>query len=560
MDLLEQGKGLLLALVFIDFITLYCLIFILLRKILSFKKKNGSGMKLYKQVIALFSCMTGIPAICVFAFALLFLNTGIETLFKTPVKKAIESAEQVSQIYINHMKWAMEDFVSGLGGRLSEIFEGQVVARDMIELILNEYTLGLDIDVSVFQMIGNDKIVLATSSFVLSLQFKDIPYEALLSIPGETRSFEDERSVFAIRKVVDSLDVYVIARRDVTPEILEHKNKIRGAVLEYTTLATQRLGLKFTFIAFFSSIVICLLLASILIGILFANRIIVPVNKLIIGAQRISDGNYDVPIKSKNFSNELDLLISSFNIMRQKLVSQRRELIIFHRQSAWRDIARKIAHEIKNPLTPIMLSADRLKNKYLEKIDDNKIFINCVDTIMRQVTCIQKLVTEFSDFARMPPPNFQQCNIVKIINDVLFIQVSANKTIKFKLNLSDDEFECIADSDKMNQILLNIIQNAVNSVTENNTVKGVIGSGCIEVSFFHNDKTYIIKTEDDGPGFSEDAIEHAFDPYYTTRENGSGLGLSIVYRIVSEHNGKVILSRSERLGGACVTLELPIDI
>jgi two-component system nitrogen regulation sensor histidine kinase NtrY len=581
-----------------DFFALYYLIFSVFRRIFIFnrekrldvgKKDWWSGGRLHRQVSTLFSCIAVIPSVCVFGFSILFLNVGIDTLFKTPVKTAMGSAESVSKIYINHMKLALEDFIIGLGFRLNEIIHEKFdIQKSAIEKVLDEHTFGLDIDAMVFQTDGSTKTILGTSSFVLSLQFDYINPEVFQNGKEFVNSFEGANAVFAVRKIDSLLGIYLVVKRKVDDSIIEHRGRIKSAIEDYTSLAHQKTSIKFTFLVFFSGIVLFLLLASILVGVLFSSRIIRPVDKLINGASDISCGRYDIFIDSEPFHNELDILVRSFNTMSKKLSEQRMELATFHRQSAWIDIARKIAHEIKNPLTPINLSVDMLKRKYLLKIGETEIFENCLDTIARQVRCIENLITEFSSFARMPAPLFRECDIIEIVNDVICIHSSANEGISFTSDIQCDSFNCFIDPDKINQVLMNVVQNSVNSINESGAVKneaivsadfrlpddsgGANDSECkdvkcaenkekrlgeVRVSFYPEHESYSISVEDSGQGFSEISIERAFDPYYTTRMKGSGLGLAISYKIISEHRGSIKLGRSSSLGGASVSITIP---
>jgi two-component system nitrogen regulation sensor histidine kinase NtrY len=278
-----------------------------------------------------------------------------------------------------------------------------------------------------------------------------------------------------------------------------------------------------------------------------------PINKLILAAKNISLGDYDSPIVAPEFKNELDILVSSFNIMVSKLKDQRRELVVSNKQNAWRDIARKIAHEIKNPLTPIQLAAERLKKKYArEQIADYETFLTCIDTIVRQVKCIGGLVTEFSNFARMPAARLENIDIVQIMREAIFLQDGSNKNIHFHLILNSvKKCFCLVDSSQMNQVFINLLQNSVNAITED------CNNGNVYVTLKKTD-TVVIIIEDDGSGFSQDALVNALDPYYTTRKTGSGLGLAVVYKIIVEHGGRIELSNSKKFGGASVRIDLPI--
>jgi two-component system nitrogen regulation sensor histidine kinase NtrY len=457
------------------------------------------------------------------------------------------------------MKITMENFVNGVGERIEKCIDGFVIDTEKIEEILEEETSRLKIEASVVMSAnGYNFTVLAKSPFSLPAYLENLPKEISRIGKGNILSWETESCVMAAQMVNAELGIYLIASTGIDPIVLDHKHKTKAAVMEYTNLATQRAGLKITFIAFFSVIATLLLLLSIFVGIVFANWILKPVNKLIVATRNVGSGAYDSHIILKKFNNEWDTLISTFNNMISKLEQQKQQLIISNKQNAWRDIARKIAHEIKNPLTPIQLSAERLKNRYRKEITTSpEIFDSCVDTIIRQVNCIGDLVKEFSNFARMPAPKMEKSDIIRVIRGVVFLQSNAHKELRFIQDYETQTFLCHFDQSQMNQVMMNILQNAINAITEHNTpdANGIIGS--IKINFHTKINRIYITIEDDGPGFSEMAIERAMEPYYTTREAGSGLGLAIVYRIINDHGGDVLLGKSEKLEGAKVMIEMP---
>ncbi|MDR0640526.1 MAG: hypothetical protein LBF65_02235 [Holosporales bacterium] len=531
-----------------------------IKKILKFRKLKQRGNRFHKQIMLLFSCGTIIPATFVFVFAILFFNIGIDNLFKAPVKDAIDKASQVASIYINDMKITMENFVGGVGERIEECVNGFMINTDRIVEILEEETSKLKIDaVVVMSADCQNFTILAKSPFSIPVQLENFPKEISSNLQAkEIASWETESIVLAAQLLNAELGLYLVASTGIDPVILDHKHKIRTAVSEYTNLSTQRAGLKFTFMALFSAIVILLLLVSIIVGIGFANWILKPVNKLIIASKNVGFGDYNAQIISKKFNNEWDTLIVTFNTMISKLDQQKQQLIISNKQNAWRDIARKIAHEIKNPLTPIQLSAERLKNRYRKEITTSpEVFDSCIDTIIRQVSCIGNLVKEFSDFARMPAPNMQNADIIKLLREVVFMQESAHRNIVFHQSYCTSEFVFSFDQSQMNQVMLNILQNGINAISENNVpaANGVIGN--INLKFYTKNNRIHFCIEDDGPGFSEAAMERAMEPYYTTREAGNGLGLAIVYKIVNDHGGNIYLGESGALGGAKVEIVLP---
>lgn len=543
-----------------DIMLLFLLIFFVVKQIIRVlqvkHRHKNNGSKFQKQIITLFSCVTVIPAGCVFIFSVIFFNMGVESLFKAPVKEVIESANQVANIYVNETKNALENYAYGVGMQLRGLIGDVMIDNSDIDEILSNETSGLGIDAILFQSSNNfnEKNVIAKSPFALSVQFEDIPKEVLFLKGGEVFSWESKQLVIAIEAINPESGIYLMVSKNIDQKIFDHKHSIKRAIHEYTSIANQRTGLKITFITFFSGVILLLLMIVILSGIVFANKIVKPVNKLICAAKNVSLGNYNSPIVAPKFKNELDILISSFNIMVSKLEEQKKAIIISNRQNAWRDIARKIAHEIKNPLTPIQLSAERLKKKYANEITmDKDVFTMCVDTIIRQVHCIGNLVNEFSDFARMPAPKFETVDFAKIVKEAVFLQSNSNKNIKFHMLLnSGNSYVAYIDPFQINQVLINLLQNSINSIIESSK------AGNVYVSLSTSkDNGYNLVVEDDGPGFSENALEHALDPYYTTRESGNGLGLAIVYKIIVEHGGVIELSNSEKHGGASVKIMLP---
>lgn len=545
----------------IVFVLLVCFfVYKKIKNILYLKTSKGEGKHFHRQVIVLFSCITILPSVCVFVFSMLFFNIGIENLFKSPVKNVIDNAEQVAGIYIDDMKLNLENFVNGISGQISKCINGISIDRKKIKTILEEETESIKVEAVLLQAIDkNSANVIASTPFSLSIQFEKIPNELMYLNNGEIIAWEFGDLVLSAMMINKNLGIYLITSTPIDGIILDHKHKIKAAVTEYSNLATQRSGLKFSFMTFFSVITILLLLTSGFVGVVFANRILKPIKKLITATKNITSGDYNNPIKIGKSKSEFDVLIATFNDMMSKLEQQKQQLIISNKQNAWRDIARKIAHEIKNPLTPIQLSAERLKNKYQKEITTNPdVFNSCIDTIIRQVKCIGNLVKEFSDFARMPAPKIENVDIIKLIKEVMFIQSNAHKNISFHQSYDRDEFFCRMDQSQMNQVMMNIIQNAVNSIDENN-LKTHSFIGNIVVDFSIKNNVIYLSIEDDGPGFSDSSIQKALDPYYTTRDAGTGLGLAIVHKILTDHFGEITLGKSKILGGAKVLIEIPSD-
>lgn len=222
------------------------------------------------------------------------------------------------------------------------------------------------------------------------------------------------------------------------------------------------------------------------------------------------------------------------------------------RLAAWQEVARRIAHEIKNPLTPIQLSAQRLRKRYLDKItDDTEVFDQCTRTIVNQVEEIKRLVSEFSDFARMPQVKKTKSNLINIIEDILSLYREAHKHITFALDYKEDIPEFSFDPVQIKRILINLLDNSV-SVMPNG------GDITLTLYINHPEKTMVMEFADNGPGISDHIKLRLFEPYFSTKKSGTGLGLAIAHTIVTEHNGTIKVQDNHPVGAVFI-VELPLD-
>jgi two-component system nitrogen regulation sensor histidine kinase NtrY len=225
------------------------------------------------------------------------------------------------------------------------------------------------------------------------------------------------------------------------------------------------------------------------------------------------------------------------------------ELVSAQRTSAWADVARRIAHEIKNPLTPIQLSAERLRRKYRAVInDDDGVFQQCTDTIVRQVDDIKRMVDEFSRFARMPKPVMASEDVADTVRQVVFLQRVGNADIDIDVEIAEDPMPARFDRRLIAQALTNIIKNATEAIAA--VAPAELGRGRIRVRAEREGKDIVIDVIDNGIGLPKENRSRLLEPYVTTREKGTGLGLAIVGRILEEHGGCIELGdASDRIPG-----------
>ncbi len=545
----NRNHLLLFLLIYADFICLAIIIFIFGYKIIRISKR--STKRFSKQIFGLFFTTAVVPPLLVFTFSLIFFDMSIRNFFNTPINDAITHSAEISNVYIRDLKNNLNSYIEILALNVSQ---KDLTKDDIVQILKNEQ-VDRKLDFILFCPTSNGLNVIYQTPFSSELQRILIVNNIVLA---NEPTYEVEGYVVAIRCLNISENLFLAVTAQIDSDILSHRRSIETASKQYMTLSSERLNIKASFIMLFSSIVIITILLAVFMGLIYSRKVLSPINKLINAINGISQGNYETFIVLKKQNNEWDDLIMTFNNMIKAINEHKEQLAMLNKQMAWKDIARKIAHEIKNPLTPILLSAERLRNKYRKEIVTSpETFDTCLNTIVRQVNNMNELVKEFSDFARLPEPVIEPNDLIKLIKEVVFMNESAYKDIKFQCNLPYDNLIFKFDIAQINQVLINVIVNAVHAITENITDddRKIILIGCN----LRNNSVFIT-IEDDGIGFSDAVLKKALEPYYTTRKNGTGLGLAIVYKIMNDHNGRVMLSNSQVLHGAKITLILPYEI
>ncbi len=269
-----------------------------------------------------------------------------------------------------------------------------------------------------------------------------------------------------------------------------------------------------------------------------------PIMKLVEGTQEIAKGNleYRVGVSAKD---EIKLLVDSFNRMVDEMVESREKLKRAERIAAWRDAARKLAHEIKNPLTPIQLSMYRLqRNLHAEKFPE--LFEECYNMITKEVDGLRRMVEEFSQCARMPKPQLELCDINGLIQNILSAYHDMPEKIHVQTTFAQELSHIYVDEKQLRQVLHNLIRNAVDAMPTGGTLSVTTH---LEINKVESDKPVChIFVQDSGQGMSEEVQRNMFTPYFTTKEKGTGLGLAIVQQIIEEHDGTIAVESKEGVG------------
>ncbi len=480
----------------------------------------------------------------------------------------------------------------------------------------------------------------------------------------------EENYVAALIRLRTFQDTFLYVARQLDPHVVDQLKQTEASVAEYAEIEARRLGVQVNFALIFAVIALTILMASILLGLNFANSLVTPIRRLMGAAHMVSTGDLHVQVPVKRSEGDLAQLGETFNKMTQELRTQRDELVnasdlidsrrrfieavlssasagiigvdasgsvgilnrsaeklIGHaesetldhplsdvlpelddmmksarestqrlvqgqitisrdghernlsvrvtaeqtsqtrdsyiitldditelvsaqRTSAWADVARRIAHEIKNPLTPIQLSAERIRRKFGKSIvEDKAVFEQCTDTIVRQVDDIRRMVDEFSRFARMPKPVIEGEDVADTVRQAVFLMRVGHPDVDIEAEIKQEPLQAKFDRRLISQALTNIIKNAAEAIEA--VPPEELARGRIDVIAARENDDIVIDVVDNGIGLPKTSRARLLEPYVTTREKGTGLGLAIVGRVLQDHGGRIELhDASEMRPGA----------
>ena len=518
-------------------------------------KKNKKGAQTNLKYISVFSLFTVIPSLIVAIFSLVIFNFGIQNYFDKQITKAVNNSFDVAKNYLDESKEnVLSDVILMSVGlnRASSFYYSNT--NRFKQIVRSEKILRRIDDVYLIDSLGN--ILLSdvrdiTEEFVIPA---DEDYDQALD--GKpvfiTDSLENKTTVMT--KLNSLVDTYLYISRNIDSEILRYLNETEQAVSFYYSVENSQTGIKVTFAIIYIIVVTLLLFLSTSIAITFASRLTKPIINLIGASDSISKGALDVKVPDVETDEEFRQLNKNFNQMIERLKAQQDKLLITERYEAWESVARKLAHEIKNPLTPIQLSIDSLREKYKDKLtNDGKDFEKYLETINRQIKDIETLVNEFSNFARMPRPIFKKINIIEIVNrSIEFTKMTSKNLINFET--SEKKLLIHGDSEQLNRVFINLIKNSEESFLDK-TKKTKGFKGKIDIEIISNNDYIVVKLEDNGSGISN--IKKVMTPYYTTKINGTGLGLPIVSKIINEHSGDFNINNRRDDKGVVVEISFP---
>jgi len=502
-----------------------------------------SGSKANRKYITFFALFTLIPSILISLFSLFLLSFALDKYLDKKITTAVNNSFEIAKSYTNEIRVKTQSEIIVIAYDLNKGANFLKLNINQFKSFLNTQKIIRDVD-EIHIIDGEGKLYLTTlkdsNKYVVPMR------EALEMVADDKRplkilnAYENQSASIMKLENFDGKYLYIVKYLD--KKISQYLIESEEAVNFYYTILNKQTGIKISFVFIYLVIVSLLLFLSITIAIKFSSRFFRSINNLIIASSNIGMGDLNIRVPEIKTDKDMEILNKNFNLMIDKLKTQQERLIINERHEAWENLARKLAHEIKNPLTPIQLTIDRLKTKYPDKlkIEEKEDFTKSLKIIGKQIKQIENLVNEFSDFARMPKPILKDNNLVPLINDNISLISQLDNSISINFDVSADDVVLNSDNEQLSRVFFNVIKNSIESIQEkkikNNDFKGKIDIILIDTKF---DITFIII--DNGLGFEEFAnnIKNILNPYFTTKEKGTGLGLAIVNKIINDHNGSI---------------------
>ncbi|WP_213775188.1 PAS domain-containing sensor histidine kinase [Bradyrhizobium sp. dw_78] len=628
-------------------------------QVMQARRRGRAAARLHIQIVSLFSIIAVLPAVLVAIVANVTIDRGLDRLFSGPTREAIQNSLTIARAYAYEHAQLIRDDILGMTNDIARARPLYDQDRGTFRQLLTASAAARNLPGAM--LIDKDSHLLETAQTGINLAFAPPPPEFLKNVnENEPEIAVEDNYVAAVIRLRAFDDTFLYVARLLDPRVVAQLKQTQASVAEYAAVESRRLGIQVSLALMFAVIALTILMASILIGLNFANWLVAPIRRLMSAASLVSTGDLHVQVPVHRSEGDLAQLGETFNKMTQELRTQRDELVnaselidsrrrfieavlssasagiigvdasgsvgilnrsaeklIGHaesetldhplsdvlpelddmmktaregtqrlvqgqvtinrdglernlsvrvsaeqtsqssdsyiitldditelvsaqRTSAWADVARRIAHEIKNPLTPIQLSAERIRRKFGKVIvEDKSVFEQCTDTIVRQVDDIRRMVDEFSRFARMPKPVMEGEDVADTVRQAVFLMRVAHPAIDIETDIKQDPLRAQFDRRLISQALTNIIKNATEAIEA--VPPEEMEKGRIDVIAARENDDIVIDVIDNGIGLPKTARARLLEPYVTTREKGTGLGLAIVGRVLEDHGGRIEL-------------------
>ena len=535
---LNRMQSSLLVLNILSFIVFLIIVALSAKNLLNDYRKNKLGAKLRLRMALAFSGLAVIPAVVLFFFAINFMNKGISVWSDADVEQGLNNALMLGRSALDEKIQQGLFETTNIALQLQGIENIDLQLRELVQKSKAEQLVILDSDIQVLAS-GSDQINRVSTRIPTLLEIE----QANLKQSWTSLDSSPDGS-YLIRVLVPVLSfssnqkpLYLQAFFSVDPKLSMMADSVEETYARYGRLNFMKDPIQYSYILTLAIVVLLALLLAIYGSIEFADRLVKPIESLEKEAEstiknpRFADNN--------NSSDEITTLVNSF-MKAQK-------------EAAWSDVARRMAHEINNPLTPIQLSAERIKKRFSTSTgEDLKFITTSTDTIVNQVEVLREMVNAFGKFAEQPKLKTERINIPKIIDEAIGLYSKDHKAIKFSTKYTDKAF-IHGDEKKLRQILNNLLKNSIDALSDIEKPRITVATRDIQIS---NTAFLELSIEDNGIGFSEETVSKAFEPYVSTKPKGKGLGLAIVKNIVDEHQGHIAIKNNPE--GASVIITIPV--
>ena len=504
---------------------------------------DKDGINSNKKYITYFALFTLIPSLLISIFSLFLFSFALEKYFDKKVTTVVNNSYELAKDYVEEVRNKIQseivliafdtnkskNFLNDNKNEYKKFLNTQKIIRGVDEIHIININKEL-----LFSTLANNQLYIAPVDKALNLVLDDDRPLKIIN-PLKNRSA-------AIMRLQNFEDRFLYIVKYLDKDISKYLTESQEAINFYYNVEEKSTGIKISFAIIYIIIVSLLLFISISIAIRFSSRFFRSINNLILASTSIGEGNLNIKVPEVTTDKDLEILNKNFNQMIDRLKNQQEKLIINERHDAWGNLARKMAHEIKNPLTPIQLTIDRLRNKYAKQLNknDEENFRDNLKIINNQIKQIEHLVNEFSDFARMPKPIFRNNDLLILIKDniKLLNELDPSINILFKTNTEQLFFE--SDKEQLSRVFFNLIKNSIESINEKVQINGDFDKKIL-IEFNNHDNHISITIDDNGVGFKNFDMnkKEILNPYFTTKKDGTGLGLSIVNKIINDHDGNI---------------------
>jgi len=519
-------------------------------------RRGVFGARLKSRLLLMLALMAVMPGALVYAVSMQFAVQSIDSWFNVRVEAALDGGLDLGRGVLDAMQ---SDLLAKGRAMAYDLADGPLVTPVQLNRLREQS------GVQTVQLLTGSGQLIANSSAELQAVLPALPSITQLRQArlgsGMTLLEGDTGSGLAVRALVpvasyrlDGEQLVLQLEQAVPAAITQSAAVVEEARRDYQELQIGRSGLKRMYTLTLTFTLLLALFAAVGLAFFLAARLAKPLLMLAEGTRAVAAGDL-TPRATRESDDELGVLTRNFNEMTIQLEQARVEREAAQRAAVWGEVARRLAHEIKNPLTPIQLSAERLQMKLADKLNetDAAMLARATRTIVEQVEAMKNMVNDFRDYARLPPPKPVALDLNVLIGEVA--ELYADGPVTVALALATDLPAVRADADQIRQVLHNLIKNAGEAMAEKVGAGGTAPP--VEVSTGRDGRSPWLAVRDHGPGFPAEILARAFEPYVTTKPKGTGLGLAIVRKIVDDHGGRITLANREGGGGAEVRVHLP---